>query len=401
MVETERLYSSYPTMKETEVRVLELREEKGKIVVLLDKTILYPEGGGPAGDRGKIGDCVITDTQVNREGEILHYLEKGSALEVDKVYPLRLDWTHRYHYMVEHTGQHLISGLLNSLFSIGTLSVHMGEHGISIETDAPEISDEKIETLLEEVERAILADVPVRDRIISRDQIDSLGLRRSVKVESDPRIVTIDGYDEIACGGIHVQSTGELKQVLFLGSESIRGHIRISFVFADEAKREIQENQAIVSQLKVFLSSQKEEVVSNVASLQSSLADERKRGNQLEELIISRMMEESASDSLPFVLDFSSFDFDAVSHASRFVEKVESIRFCAIQNKGENKSAYLIGIKGCENAQDLYQNIKTEVLDPFGAKGGGKAPLWRGVLNGSDVQEFLIKVQEVLKREDE
>ncbi len=398
---TEKLYSEEPKLTSCEVSVLEIREVKGQKCALLDRTICYPEGGGPAGDRGWLGNVRVLDTQITSEGEILHYLEKGSSLQAGKKLTLRLDWDHRYHYMVEHTGQHLISGLLFSLFGIGTLSVHMGEHDIAIETDASAISREKIDELLEACRKAILDDVPVSSRIIPRSEIETLGLRRSVKVDSDPRIVTIEGFDEIACGGIHTERTGEIRSVLYLGSESIRGHVRLFFAFADEAEREIRENQEIISELKVLLSAPKEAVVQTVESLRTTLSDEKKRGNQLEQLLVFNTLGEIRKGEVPFTVDFSSFDFDALSHAARYIESADQILFCAVQRKAEGKIAYLIGIKGMEDPQGIYSLLKKEVLDAFGAKGGGKAPLFRGVLVSDDDESFVSRVQQVLVRSQE
>ncbi|MBN2859590.1 MAG: alanyl-tRNA editing protein [Sphaerochaetaceae bacterium] len=396
MVITEKVYIEKPFEKTLEATVLEVRELKGKMGALLDRTIFYPEGGGPAGDRGWIEDVRVTDTQSNREGEILHHLEKGSSLVPGSVVTIHLDWPHRYHYMIQHTGQHLISGLLYSLYGIGTLSVHLGAHDISIETDAATISQETISELIDAAREAIIADARVSDRIVENKEVADLGLRRPVKVEGNPRIVVIDGYDEIACGGIHLRTTSELQEVLFLASESIRGHVRLSFAFAQEARREIGENQEIIAELKKQLSARKEEIIRGVKELKEALNTERKRGNQLEAVLVFNELEAKSRGGAPFVIDFSHLEFDALPHAARFVEGSDSLLFCAIQQKDDAKSAYMIAIKGFDDPQEMFSRIRKEVLIPFDAKGGGKAPVFRGVLTGQEKGSFLTAMEQIV-----
>lgn len=396
MVLTEKVYIEKPLEKTLEATVLEVRELKGKTVVLLDRTIFYPEGGGPAGDRGWIEGVRVTDTQSNREGEILHYLEEGGSLVPGAAVTIHLEWPHRYHYMIQHTGQHLISGLLYSLYGIGTLSVHLGAHDISIETDAATISQETIMGLTDAVREAIIADARVSDRIVAGEEVADLGLRRPVKVEGDPRIVAIEGYDEIACGGIHLRTTSELQEVLFLASESIRGHVRLSFAFAQEARKETGENQEIVAELKRQLSARKEEIIQGVKDLKEALNTERKRGNQLESVLVFNELEAKSRSGAPFVIDFSHLEFDALSHAARFVEGSDSLLFCAIQQKDDAKSAYMIAIKGFDDPQELFSRIRKEVLLPFDAKGGGRAPVFRGVLTGKERDSFLAAMEQAV-----
>ncbi len=396
MVLTEKVYIDKPLERTLEATVLEVREHKGKPAALLDRTIFYPEGGGPAGDRGWLGEVRVTDTQSNREGEILHYLENAGTLVPGSVVTARLDWSHRYHYMVQHTGQHLISGLLYSLFGIGTLSVHLGDHDISIETDAAELSQETIDALTDAVREAIIADAGVSARIVGNEEVSALGLRRPVKVDGDPRIVTIDGYDEIACGGIHLAGTAELQEVLFLGSESIRGHVRLSFAFAQEARREIRENRDIIAQLKKHLSVPREDILQGVQELKEAHSAQRKRVNQLEALLVFSELEAKYRSGKPFVIDFSHLPFDALSHAARFVEGPDSLLFCAIQQKDDTKSAYMIAIKGFDDSQDLFSRIRKDVLLPFDAKGGGRAPVFRGVLTGKERDSFLAAMEQEL-----
>ena len=229
MIETQKIYLEDGYKKRLSVTILQIVPYKKMVGVITDKTIFYPEGGGPPGDRGTLGGLTVVDTQYNKNREILHIVSKDCALEVGKQYELVLDWAHRYHYMKEHTCQHLISGILYKSFSIDTVSVHLGEKNISIETQESAIHPKTIEAIEDEVNKALLHPSRVTSKVLPDEELSSLELRRAPKVSNNIRIVTIEGYDEIACGGVHLNAISEIGSVLFQSSESIRGHVRLFF----------------------------------------------------------------------------------------------------------------------------------------------------------------------------
>ncbi|NLA93140.1 MAG: alanyl-tRNA editing protein, partial [Spirochaetales bacterium] len=188
----------------------------------LDRTIFYPEGGGQPGDRGFIDQVKVNDTQLNANGEILHQIEGESNFVAGQEVTLTLDWDHRYDFMQQHSAQHLLSGTLYTLFKIGTVSVHLGQAEISIELDTDELSEEQIVATEEAVNKVIRQNVPISAQTVKQEEIPPLNLRRSVKVEGDVRLITIEGHDLIACGGLHVKESSELGYIYYLRSERIR-----------------------------------------------------------------------------------------------------------------------------------------------------------------------------------
>ena len=143
MKTTDLLYYSDRYMKDFSAEVLSVSPKGDRWDVVLDKTCFYPEGGGQPGDRGFIGEAEVVDV-VKRNG-IVHHVTASNPGAGENV-SCSIDWERRFDYMQQHTGQHIVSGVLYN-FGYGTVSVHQGERYTTIETDAAQIGKEDLERI--------------------------------------------------------------------------------------------------------------------------------------------------------------------------------------------------------------------------------------------------------------
>ncbi|NCB00546.1 MAG: alanyl-tRNA editing protein [Spirochaetia bacterium] len=395
---TKTLFLSEPYRKELDVTIIDIKEHKKHKALILDSTIFYPEGGGPEGDRGFIDETYIVNTIHGDEGEILHVVDPSCSLEIGTTHHLRLDWAHRYHYMVQHTAQHLISGILFTSFGIDTLSVHLSDTYIAIETGEPVIDQETLYHIEDEVNRAIITGGATHTKIVSQEDVPILNLRRSVKVETDVRIVSIEGYDEIACGGVHVDNISELNRVMYLMSESIRGHVRLFFLVSDIAKEEMRGYKEVVDEMKNTLSVPRERIIERVKENQLEIVSLRREVHLYQQSIIEQTLSSymKGKETPIVMMDVSEYSFDALKVLSHILLDVPKIVLCAIKERDKENMNYLICIKGIEHEQELYGEIKLKVLQSIKAKGGGKAPLWQGIAHNN--KEILREVEKVCNR---
>jgi alanyl-tRNA synthetase len=111
---TDSIYYREPYLTDLDVVPIALVREEGRLAVVLDRTICYPEGGGQPGDRARLDDIPIIDTRKGSDGSILHILADDQTVELGKSYRLSLDWARRYDFMQQHTAQHLVSGVLHA-----------------------------------------------------------------------------------------------------------------------------------------------------------------------------------------------------------------------------------------------------------------------------------------------
>ncbi len=382
--------------------VMELGAYRGNPFAILDSTIFYPEGGGQPGDRGDIGSSTVVDTVYDDDGRILHLLTAHPAFKVGDTVEMQLDWSHRYDYMVQHTAQHLLSGLLHHMLGIGTVSVHLGHEDLSIEADAEELEEKDIEKIEDAANKVIREAVAVSAVEVTREDALEMGLRRSVKVDGDVRIVRIGEYDTIACGGVHVADTSELRFVQYLRSEKIRGHLKTYWVAGDRAIAMVRRNRRIVDEAGTLLSMPPEEIPNGITLLQKQLSEQRYQGNLLAlRLAATRLDFMLQGKDYPLVaFDASNWSDDEFKALPETILDKAAIALCAVKSRDDGRLAWMVALKGTKNDVALFQTIRSDLLPLIEGKGGGKPPLWQGVGNdASKKTEFLERV-ELLLRED-
>ncbi|MFA7370623.1 MAG: alanine--tRNA ligase-related protein [Sphaerochaetaceae bacterium] len=405
MFSSEQLYYQAPYSRELRATIIAIREEKGSTAVILDKTIFYPEGGGQPGDRGFLDGVKVVDTQQNKATEILHLLEQRGTFSVGQEVSLKLDWAHRYDFMQQHSGQHLLSGTLFNLFKIGTVAVHLGHTDLSIELDVDNLSFEQIKAVEDTVNRAIRENVPIVERTVKQAEIPSLGLRRSVKVDTDVRIITLEGYDEIACGGLHVKESSEIEYIYYLRSERIRGHLRTFWVAGRRAIEGIRRNTIIVDSVGTLLSVPPDGIVESVSALQAELAQSNWERN-VHATEVARLLLEKAYESaqkvqgVPIILlEASAWRQDYFRQLPEAFTKLDALALAVVRERQDGKLSWLICLKGMGDEGKLFNTIRQEALVLIGGKGGGRPPMWQGIGENSGSKEEFLKKVEALFRE--
>lgn len=227
---TTQAYYDDPYRREDEAIVTAVLPEG----LVLDSTIFYPEGGGQRGDRGLVDGHEVLDTKHIGQ-DIVHIMDDTSSFSVGQRVHLSLDWPARYRLMQAHTAQHMIAGLFHSMAGIGTVAIHLADDFLTVELDCAHLPLETIYSVEDRLNREILASRAVSARTVAHEEAERLGLRRSIKVQGPVRLVTIEGVDIIACGGLHVARTDEIGTISYAGSEKLRGHVRTIWHYGENA----------------------------------------------------------------------------------------------------------------------------------------------------------------------
>lgn len=242
---TERLYYTDCYLRQFEGRVVD-RAEGGRRVYL-DRTAFYPTSGGQPFDTGTLGEARVIDV-AEEDGRIAHILDR--PLEADQVAGV-IDWSRRYDHMQQHTGQHLLSAVLEQLYGIPTVSFHLGAHVSTIDVDGS-LTPEQMESVEVRCAQAVSEARPVH--ISFEDAASELDLRRAPARPGTLRIVTIEGLDRSACGGTHLRSTAEIGPVLLGRTEKVRSTLRIEFVCGERALRRARSDHAALAAIARHLS---------------------------------------------------------------------------------------------------------------------------------------------------
>lgn len=223
---SERLYYHDSYLTSFEARVIWLSEDG--LSVELDRSAFYPTSGGQPHDLGLLDGIAVTE--VKEEGErVLHRLAAPVAGPVVRG---EVDWPRRLDHMRQHTGQHVLSAVLEEQFGLRTVSFHMGADYATVDVEPFGTID------LAAVEKAVNARL-MEDRAVSigfEDASLAKGLRKAPDREGMLRIITIEGTDRSACGGTHVRRTGEVGVLVLGKTEKVRQALRIEFYCGERAR---------------------------------------------------------------------------------------------------------------------------------------------------------------------
>ena len=259
-MKTERLYYSDSYIKEFNALVVSCEKiEKGYRAVL-DKTAFFPEGGGQQADTGFIGDAMVTDVQ-EAEDVIYHYVDKELAATTE--YLCKIDWEQRFLRMQSHSGEHIVSGVVHSLYGYDNVGFHMEEDYVTVDFSG-ELTREQLDEVEEKTNRYIYDNVEIECFFPDENEIETLDYRSKLDLKEGVRLVRIGEADLCACCAPHVKRTGEIGVVKILDFMRHRGGVRIVMKSGLKALFDYREKYTSVYDVSVMLSSKQYEIASFV-----------------------------------------------------------------------------------------------------------------------------------------
>ena len=230
-MQTRKLYYEDSHLVQFSATVLSCTQVKKGYEVILDATAFYPEGGGQAGDTGALGGVRVLDTR-ERDDTLVHLCD--GALPVGGTVEGAVDYGPRFLRMQQHSGEHIVSGILHRRYGCHNTGFHMGADVITIDFDAviPAADLPQIEA---EANSAVWANLPVRCWYPEPEELAGLSYRTKRALPWPVRIVEIPGFDRCACCGTHVQATGEIGLIKLLSVMNFRGGTRMEMACGQQA----------------------------------------------------------------------------------------------------------------------------------------------------------------------
>jgi alanyl-tRNA synthetase len=206
------------------------KSEKG-FAVTLDATAFYPEGGGQACDLGTLGSACVLDVQERGE-EVIHLCD--TPLEPRSRVEGIIDYQRRFHLMQQHTGEHIVSGIIHRRYGYHNVGFHMGANFIEIDFDGV-IPAEDLAEIEREANEALWKNLPVKCWYPGEEELPHVFYRTKKALPWPVRIVQVPGYDSCACCGVHVAHTGEVGLVKLFSVVGLRGGSRIEMACGAKA----------------------------------------------------------------------------------------------------------------------------------------------------------------------
>jgi misacylated tRNA(Ala) deacylase len=225
---TELLFREDAYLRTATARVLAV-SERG---IELDRTVFYPQGGGQAGDSGKLlrpqgeGVAIIDTRKGETPDRVLHVPAPGSpVLQQGETVTLEIDWPRRYRLMRLHTALHLLSCVITAPVTGGNIAPDKAR--LDFDIDFSQLNAERIER---ETNALIVAGAATETVWITDAELDSQPeLVKTMSVQPPRgagrvRLLRIPGIDVQPCGGTHVADIAEIEgiRVLKIRSEGKR-----------------------------------------------------------------------------------------------------------------------------------------------------------------------------------
>lgn len=260
---TEKLYEINSHMDKFNATVLSCEKSNNGYMVVLDKTAFFPEGGGQSADTGYLDKAAVTDVQI-KNGIIVHYtdlpLTTGTSVNG------RIDWKQRFIRMQNHSGEHIVSGIIHKKYGFNNVGFHMGNEDITLDIDGV-LDREQLDEIEYEANLAVSKNIIVKAEYPSPEKLSALDYRSKLDITENVRIVTIDGYDMCACCAPHVKATGEIGIIKLLDFIHYKNGLRIHMLCGFSALADYKTKYRNNLEISNMLSSKRDETANAVARL--------------------------------------------------------------------------------------------------------------------------------------
>ena len=246
-METRKLYYEDSHMRQFRANVVSCEKSEKGWEVILDATAFYPEGGGQACDLGTLGDAKVLDVRERGES-VVHLCD--APLAVDSAVEGQIDYARRFVLMQQHSGEHIVSGIINRRYGYHNVGFHMGSDIITIDFDGV-IPQEDLPSIEWEANQAVWQNLPLRCWYPSEEELPTVGYRTKRALPWPVRIVEVPGIDKCACCGTHVKSTGEIGIIKLFTTVGLRGGTRMEMACGQRAlilMNQAYEQNRLVSQ---------------------------------------------------------------------------------------------------------------------------------------------------------
>lgn len=367
-METEKLFYQDAYLRETTAKVLECRQGKHGYEIVLDRTCFYPEGGGQPGDQGTINGIRVTDTH-EKDGLVLHYTEEPIAVgtEVKAV----IDWNRRFDLTQQHSGEHMVSGVVHRIYGYDNVGFHMGADMVTIDFSG-ELTEQQLRGVEQEVNEKIWLDSPVKCWYPTPAELKEIPYRSKKELTGKVRIVEFPGADICACCGTHVAHTGEIGLVKILSVEKFHSGVRVEMLSGRRALQYLTAVQDQNRQISQLLSAKVMETAKAVKNLAAELENKRQQVTAMENAQFAALAEQYR-DKGDVCIKVDGLSADGVRRVAIAVQETCGGRAAIFSGDEESGYKYAVGqLQG-----DLRAWVK-ELNAALHGRGGGKPGFVQG-----------------------
>ena len=356
--------------------VVEACEKVGEYYeAVLSRTAFFPEGGGQAADTGMIDGIRVLDAQ-EREGLIYHKIE--APLETGKTVEGTINWEERFSKMQQHSGEHIVSGLVHAAYGYDNVGFHMGKDAITIDFNGV-LTKEQLKEIEKKANEAVVANLEVQVQYPTKKELESINYRSKIEIEGQVRLVTIPGHDACACCAPHVKKTGEIGLIKLVGLQNYKGGVRVSMLCGTRAIEDYDEKSESMKQLSVMLSAPENEIVQEVERLKEEISECKFEIAKLQQKILEYKASVYDGAQELVVLFDEELEGNAPRELVNLILKKHVKVAIVFAQTDVNQFRYVIGSR----EMDVRPFAKT-LNEKFQGRGGGKPEMVQGSVSGKE-----------------
>jgi len=380
---TRKLYYEDCHLSRFEATVIGCEKCEKGYEILLDATAFYPEGGGQACDLGYLNGVRVLD--VRERGETVVHL-CDAPLETGSIVEGTIDYDRRFDLMQQHTGEHIVSGIIHRRYGFHNVGFHMGSEMIEIDFDGM-VPTKDLPDIEQEANGALWQNLQVECWYPAEEELPHVAYRSKRALPWPVRIVQVPGFDSCACCGTHVARTGEVGLVKLFSVVPLRGGCRIEMSCGRRAlmllNRAFDQNRQVSQAFSAIWS----ETGDAARRMNEALAGEKYRAAQLQKRIFAAIAQsyENSGSVLHFEPALESAEIRMLADA---IGQVCSGRAAVFS--GTEESGYAFAM--VDHSADL-RTFGKEMTAALHGRGGGKPNFQQGRVSATrqEIEKFFEK----------
>ncbi|MBD3230652.1 MAG: alanine--tRNA ligase [Candidatus Lokiarchaeota archaeon] len=380
--------------------------------IVLDKTYFYPTGGGQLNDKGKIEKSRVKD--VEKIGNVVvHVLKKpNDNLKKGDTVECEIDKERRLALVRHHTATHIINAAARKV-----LGKHVWQAGTEKTPDHARLDITHFKNLtLEEIwqienwaNKIVMENRPLSKKIYNRNEAEEkFGFRLyqgGVVPGDEIRIVSIDHWDDEACAGLHLDSTGEIGFIKIKNTRRIQdGIVRLEYVAGIPAVKYIHKQEKILKDTAKILSVADTELPQTSKRFFQEWKTLQKDKERLLETLADYMINELKQNSTTIegikfaIKEFDNKDIDdLITIADEIINEDSNF---ILELLAVNKSISVILMAGETAIKKGFHSgqVLNKLVKKFGGGAGGKKELGQGGgIKKGDLTDFKIYSRNYIK----
>ena len=389
---TIKLYDENPYETSFSAKITEIHKNDNCIYLVLDRTLFFPEEGGQSADTGEIEGLEVVDVQISND-IITHMIncseEAEKALIQGKTVQGRVNWETRFSNMQNHTGEHILSGILHNEFGSENVGFHLSDNTVTLDTSRY-LNEDELAALEIKANRAVYANLEIKAEYLPDEELAKIEYRSKKEIAGAVRIVTIGDIDKCACCAPHVHRTGEVGLIKIIKAIKWKEGTRIWFLCGSRALEYVQTIFKNVDEVARLTSESPDKIADGVNRFNETIQSLKADLFQAQ----SGLMEEKIKNIHDIKSDVILFENVSNAKIQRnavnaLVERFDGV--CGVFSTSDNTSyQYVIGSKNRD-----CREVGRVLNEKLGAKGGGKPEMIQGSVAAS-MEAIIEALKETL-----